>query len=89
MSLSLWRRKHPPCEDGHGGAAAALGILLVLFPPAYPAYASPPSIDHVLLPHLIPCGSSSVVVFCLICARVGHQSVCFVTRVFYPIISNH
>ena len=42
MSLSLWRRKHPPCEDGHGGATPPSASSSALFPPAYPAYASPP-----------------------------------------------
>ena len=42
MSLSLWRRKHPPCEDGHGGATPPSASSWALFPPAYPAYASPP-----------------------------------------------
>ena len=42
MSLSLWRRKHPPCEDGHGGATPPSASSWALFPPAYPTYASPP-----------------------------------------------
>ena len=42
MTLSPWRRKHPPCEDGHGGATPPSASSWALFPPAYPTYASPP-----------------------------------------------
>ena len=89
MSLSPWRRKQPPCE-GHGGATPPPSASSwALFPPAYPAaYASPPfdrscpaPPSHTLLDPSLAWPSCFV---CLICARVGHQSDGFVTRVFYP-----